>query len=249
MVRPEWVVEISCLDLIAETTRGGTINRMVLEWTEAGYRVVRRMPLAAVISPQFIRRREDKSVRQDDVRIQQLTDRVEIPLAGRDVRQMALPKSEILRREVYAKQSRGATMVRKFVLWKTNKETDSDDYPAYVVHYTDFSPNRKAPLARDIRVSNSEDQIQALYEELKADNIKKGWELVTDDASAAVAEEPAAAQPTTAPPKPARAKPETGSDDVKKPPRKAAAKKKATKMAPSERTPSKKKTASRKKTG
>ena len=33
-------------------------------------------------------------------------------------------------------------MVRKFVLWKTNKE-QSEDYPAFVVHFTDFSPNRK----------------------------------------------------------------------------------------------------------
>ncbi|MEM1069240.1 MAG: hypothetical protein AAGI63_10115, partial [Planctomycetota bacterium] len=40
MVRPETVIEISCLDLIAQTTRGGTINRMVLEYDDAkGFQV------------------------------------------------------------------------------------------------------------------------------------------------------------------------------------------------------------------
>ena len=44
MVRPEWVVEISCLDLIAQTTRGGNVNRMVIAFDEkaARYSVVRR---------------------------------------------------------------------------------------------------------------------------------------------------------------------------------------------------------------
>ena len=65
MVEPEWVIELSCLDLISETTRGGPVNRMVLDYRNNGskrFHVVRRMPLASVISPQFIRRRQDKSV-------------------------------------------------------------------------------------------------------------------------------------------------------------------------------------------
>ena len=32
MVNPEWVMEVSCLDLLSSTTRGGTINRMVLDY-------------------------------------------------------------------------------------------------------------------------------------------------------------------------------------------------------------------------
>src|SRR6185295_16678928 len=76
MVQPDRVVEISCLDMISETTRGGPVNRMVLDYRENGsrqYHVVRRLPLAAVISPQFIRRREDKKVRVNDVRIGQVS--------------------------------------------------------------------------------------------------------------------------------------------------------------------------------
>lgn len=182
MVRPEWVVEISCLDLISQTTRGGNINRMVLEYDQqAGYRVVRRLPLVTVISPQFIRIREDKQAHPGDVRLSQVSDRVEVALTDCDAKNFKLPTAEMLRREVFTKQAKDQTMVRKFVLLKTNKEQESDEYPAYVLHYTDFSPNRKEPLARDVVVSNSLEQMEQLYEQCKSDNIKKGWNPYTGD--------------------------------------------------------------------
>ena len=132
-----------------------------------------------MISRQFVRRRYDKEVHATDIRIAQVANLVELPLADKDSRQMALPRSQVLRREVYTKELKGETMVRKFLLWKTNKELATDDFPAYVLHYTDFSPNRKDPLARDIRVSSSFEQIQQLLNNLKADNITKGWNLFT----------------------------------------------------------------------
>jgi len=180
MVKPKWVIEISCLDMIAQTTRGGPVNRMVLNWdgTEARYQAVRRLPLCSVISPQFLRRREDKRAQPLDTRIAQIAEVVEVPLADADARKMTLAKSELLRREVYTKILKGATMVRKFLLWKTNKENENEDYPAYVVHMTDFSPNRKMPLQREIRVSNSLEQIESLWNALKEENVKKGWNVV-----------------------------------------------------------------------
>jgi hypothetical protein len=63
------------------------------------------------------------------------------------------------------------------VLWKTNKESEGG-YPGYVVHYTDFSPNRKTPLEREIRVSNSREQIEALWKGLEEENIVKGWNKI-----------------------------------------------------------------------
>jgi len=74
-----------------------------------------------------------------------------------------LPESTLLKRQVATKTLKGAEMVRKLVMWKTNKESlQEDEYPAYVLHFTDYSPNRKNPLSRDIRVSNSAEQIEAL---------------------------------------------------------------------------------------
>lgn len=191
MVRPQWVVEISCLDLISQTTRGGPVNRMVLNWNNQGgnerYEVIRRLPLVSVISPQFIRRREDKTVHPTDVRIAQVADLVEVPMVDREAGQMTMSQGEILRREVYTKVLKGGTMVRKFLMWKTNKENESDEFPAYVVHFTDFSPNRKSPLARDIRISNSREQIESLWDGLVEANVKQGWVKYSADEKPAVA--------------------------------------------------------------
>lgn len=179
MVEPKWVVEISLLDLIAQNTRGGSINRMVLNWNKdaSTYEVVRRLPLVSVISPQFVRIREDKSFNSADVRISQVTDIVPVAFSEISVSEMEMEASTVEQREVYVKTLKGQQLVRKFVRWKTNKVTEGGDFPAHVVHYTDFSPTRKVPLAREVRVSNSEEQIKQLYQELKDANIKKGWTL------------------------------------------------------------------------
>ncbi|QOV91192.1 ATP-dependent DNA ligase [Humisphaera borealis] len=179
MVRPEWVIEISCLDLISQNTRGGSVDRMVLNWDNraAKYGAVRRLPLASPISPQFLRKRQDKTPNPQDLRLQQVADIVEVPMIDRDARQLTLPGSTILKREVYTKQLKGQTMVRKLLLWKTNKHGDAGngEWPAFVAYFTDFSPNRKTPLEREIRVSESQEQIEKLYEIMKTENIVKGW--------------------------------------------------------------------------
>lgn len=175
MVRPERVIEISCLDLVSQTTRGGTIDRMVLNWEVDTWKTVRRLPLVSLISPQFVRIREDKNPVPEDVRFSQLTDLVEVPLANATADDLKLPPSEVLKREVVVKELKGRKMVRKLLLWKTNKEEQSDEYPAYVVHLTDFSPNRADPLKREIRVSDSKDQIQALYNQLRDKFFVGGW--------------------------------------------------------------------------
>ncbi len=179
MVRPEWVVEISCLDLINQNTRGASIERMVLNWQrkDSKYSIVRPLPLASPISPQFIRRRDDKRVTSTDLRLKQIADTVEVPMADLDARKITLPGSEVMKREVFTKTLKGQTMVRKLMMWKTNKHgaVGGAEFPAFVAYFTDFSPNRKTPLERDIRVSNSADQIAQLYELLKTENIVKGW--------------------------------------------------------------------------
>jgi len=198
MVRPEIVIEISVLDMIAQTTRGQSLQRMVLTWDAPAekYRILRRLPLVGLISPQYIRRRDDKQVNVTDIRIKQVTDLVDVPLADRDARQMNQQPSQILRREAYTKVMKGTTMVRKLVMWQTNKLEEQDDFPAFVVHLTDFSANRKTPLEREIRVSNSRQQIDELWQEIFEDNITKGWVLTATSGPAAAA--PAKAAPPQA---------------------------------------------------
>lgn len=177
MVRPERVIEISCLDLIGQNTRGATIDRMVLRWDvpDTTFRPVRRMPLCAPIAPQFVRLRDDKRVDATDIRLRQITDLIEVPFADRDASTLVLPRSQVLDRQVYTKVLKGQTLVRKLLLWKTNKEAMDPDFPAYVTCLTDFSPNRETPLKREIRVSSSREQIQELHQELAAQYVVRGW--------------------------------------------------------------------------
>jgi len=177
MIQPGVVIEISCLDIIARTSHGGTIDRMVLEWDakKKAWQGVRRLPLASIISPQFLRLRDDKSATAEDVKLSQLTDITHIPETDRTAKEVKLPASTILRRAVATKELRGAMMVRKIIMWKTNKEEVSRDHPAYVIHLTDYSPNRKDPLQHDIRVSSSKKQIEGFWAMWEKEKFKKGW--------------------------------------------------------------------------
>jgi hypothetical protein len=211
MVRPSWVIEVSVLDLIAETTRGMPINKMALQWDFglSRYRIVRRMPLVGMISPQFVRRREDKAVHAADIPLRQVTDIVDVQLADRDARQLDLPKSEVIRREVCTKQLKGQTMVRKLLMWKTNKNNLGHEFPAFVIHYTDYSPNRKTPLERDIRVSSSREQIEQLWSALASEAFSKGWTPVAGAAATGTIASPAtAASPVAETAAPATSAPE-----------------------------------------
>jgi hypothetical protein len=96
-------------------------------------------------------------------------------MAEKTARDLELPRSELLRREVMVKTLKGATMVRKLLMWKTNKEEHDESFPAYVLHLTDFSPNRKDPMNREIRVSNSQKQINDLWEQLHEKFFVSGW--------------------------------------------------------------------------
>ncbi len=180
MIRPGIVLEISCLDIIARTSRGNTIDKMVLEWNEeeSTWEGVRRLPLCSIISPQFLRLREDKTCSVDDIRFAQLTDIVDIPSADIISEELRLPASEILQRSVATKVMKDATMVRKLLLWKTNKEEQSGDYPAYVLHLTDYSPNRKDPMKHEVRVSSSLEQLEDYWKVWKKKYFVSGWNVL-----------------------------------------------------------------------
>lgn len=175
MIKPGPVIEISCLDMIAERARGGPVNRMVLEWDGKRYKALSRMPSVSVISPQFIARREDKQAGVEDTNIRQLNDLVKIPEIERSAHADDAEPSRLIERQVYTKTMRGHKMVRKLLLWKTNKE-ETDEFPAYVVYLTDFSPNRQNPLERDLRIAATEKDARKLFDSMAAKNFIGGWE-------------------------------------------------------------------------
>ena len=180
MIKPGLVIEISCLDIISRTSHGSTIDRMIIEWNQDqnSWEGVRRLPLCSIISPQFLRIRDDKMANAEDVKMSQLSDITEIPELGRVADDLILPVSTVIERIVAVKTLKEATMVRKLLLWKTNKEEAARDYPAYVLHLTNYSPNRKEPLQHEIRVSSSEEQIKNLLADWKKKYIVGGWKVI-----------------------------------------------------------------------
>lgn len=177
MVHPGPVVEISCLDMIRENSKGDPVKRMVLDFDGERYSALSRMPIVSVISPQFVRMREDKEANVEDVNIRQVSGLVPVADADKPVRASELTPSRLLERTVYTKTMRGGRMVRKLLLWKTNKE-DRGEFPGYVVYLTDFSPNRQNPLERDIRIANNEQDARQLFTAMAEKNFLTGWEKV-----------------------------------------------------------------------
>ncbi|HJN74100.1 MAG TPA: hypothetical protein QGF58_09235 [Myxococcota bacterium] len=68
--------------------------------------------------------------------------------------------------------------VRKLLIWKTNKEQADPSYPAFVVHWTDYSPGRKAPLKREVRLAPTLAQANDLAEVMIVKGVKRGWNAV-----------------------------------------------------------------------
>ena len=90
----------------------------------------------------------------------------------------ALPASKLLDRQAYTKETKGQIAVRKLLLWQTNKEKISTEYPAFVVHWTDYSPGRKEPLRHTVRPAATKKDAEHLAKGLIEANIKKGWEQI-----------------------------------------------------------------------
>ena len=174
MVAPNQVVEFSCLDVFGENSKGG-ISKMCLSYKDGTYTATGKQPMASVISPVFIKMRTDKNPDMEDAGLSQITKIISLDKDA--AKKLDLKKSEILLREVYVKKSRGMKMVRKFMVWKTNKEA-TGEYPAYVYHYTDFSAGRSEMLKKEIKVSDSKKQIEEIFAAEILENVKKGWEKV-----------------------------------------------------------------------
>jgi AAA+ superfamily predicted ATPase len=195
-VRPALVVEMRCNDLLAVDTRDQAIRRMRFAFDDAaGWSPLGPAPSVSLINAVFLQVRDDKRAQRPDVRFEQVTDLVAVatPLP---VEPASLAPPEVIRREVYTKPTRVGPAVRKLVAWRTNRSADPA-WPAFVVHFTDYAPDRAEPLKTDVRVASSAAAVNTLADDWLAAHIRRGWEAVsvardtTNDA--APPEEPAAA--------------------------------------------------------
>ncbi len=175
LVRPELVIEVRISDVQAENTSGNIVPRMVLAHDGERWVARQRMPGVSVLHPRLERLREDKRPIAADVPMRQVLERVMLPDADKPAIVAELPKSEVLRREVYTKVTKGLTAVRKLVMWKTNKEEADPAFSAFVVHFTDYSPGRKDPLQRTVRLAPTLELAKQIADDIIAKEIKKGW--------------------------------------------------------------------------
>ncbi len=175
LVKPQMVIEVRITDVQAETTTGGVVPRMVLAHEDGRWVARQRMPGVSVLHPRLERLRDDKRPIAADVSLRQVLDRVMLPDVDKQAAAATLPQSELLRREVFVKQTKGKTAVRKLLVWKTNKQELDPAYPAFVVHFTDYSPGRKDPLKRVVRLAPRLELAKELADAMIDNEIKKGW--------------------------------------------------------------------------
>lgn len=173
-VKPEMIVEISCLDFINENSNG-PIRKALLTYEKGkGYLLNGHENTLSIISPNFICVRKDKKTDKQDAGTLQaysLCEPIKQLIDNNDS-----VDSEIIIREVFTKNAKGGTAVRKFLGLKTNKES-SGFYSPFLVVYTDFSAERKSPLEQEIFLCSTESEMKLKIQVLKEENIKKGWEV------------------------------------------------------------------------
>jgi hypothetical protein len=178
-VRPEVVAEINVTDLQPESSDGKPMRSMVLDHTaESGWKALVQMPTASWLHPVLVRIREDKSPGTVDTRFAQILERCVVGEAAAATQELNLPLSEVVTRRVWTKAAKGKVAVRKLLVWKTHKSDADPSYPAYVVHWTDYSAGRGTPLEREVRTAPSSELAEAIAAKLIEENVKKGWEEV-----------------------------------------------------------------------
>ncbi|MFL2932272.1 MAG: hypothetical protein ACJZ47_05630 [bacterium] len=175
-IRPEIVVEIKVTDIQVEHSSGDSIKSMVISFEDNSWKPLSPQSSASLIHPVLENIRVDKEINKTDIRFSQLQERVLIQNQDQKVKAIDLPASKILRREVWSKSTKGTKAVQKLLLWKTNKEKIDSNFPAFIVHWTDYSPNRKDPLKKEVRISPDKKNASQIADKMIEEKIKKGWE-------------------------------------------------------------------------
>jgi len=172
MVKQIHVVEIESTDII-NSTSVGFIKKYIINFKEK-YSFDKKTNSVSLTTPVYTRFRDDKKVNLNDVGINQITRVIEI--SEEESNNSIKPKSKIINKEVYTKTMKGATNVKKFLVWDT--ASNEDNYPKFVYYKIDYSPTRASKLNRDIKVSDDKKQIQKIFANEIESNIKKGWNKI-----------------------------------------------------------------------
>jgi hypothetical protein len=169
-VKPEMILECRVLDLQPVDSQGKVIRKPELTHTADGWVMGPSRPAVSLINAVITRVREDKADVVSGSRWGQLPENLVAAAAPAKEQK----PSEVIRRQVWTKESKDKTDVRKLLVWKTNKDSDPL-FPAFVVHWTDYSSGRKAPLAREVKLATTQKDADQIADALVEENVKKGW--------------------------------------------------------------------------
>lgn len=189
-VKPGYVVELEAEDVLPVDEE--TSGQQVFAWNNSRWGFEGLAACPRLLLPTFHRLRADKEFSPQAVRIAQLTGR---ELASPELVHRALPALEVVRREVYTKEIKGARAVRKLVVGR--RPATAGAFP-YVIFWTDFSAGRKTPLEVATLFAHTEARAEALVKKLLEENLTRGfvrWEEPTAPAATLAGPDPGQARP------------------------------------------------------
>ena len=175
-VKPAIVCEVKLLEFQGDKSNDEPIRHLKYEFTNNSLNATGRARSVSILNSSIINIRKDKKPSYEDCGLKQI-----IRISGiakenfKEQNNKNLPKSKLIKKEVIKKESKKGIAIKKFVLWKSNKEKASD-YPSYLCYYLDFSDGRKDPIKRKIYPFEDEKIGLNHFKKLLDENVKKGWE-------------------------------------------------------------------------
>ena len=167
-LKPQIIAELEATDIVTASRADRENTTQLLTWgTEWAFAGM--TPFPRLVFPTLSRIRSDKEVAAGGARISQILPGVTEPpkLSGGSAR-----RATTIRREVWTKEQKGETMVRKLTVIEI--ADDPESFP-YAIYWTDFSPKRKDPLKVDAAFATTGARAHALAEQFVAEGIAKGW--------------------------------------------------------------------------
>ena len=175
-VKPEIVCEIKLLEFQGDKSNDEPIRHLKYEYSNKSLNATGRSRSVSILNCNVANIRSDKKANFEDCGINQIIKVSGIPKEEfKEIDNKNLPKSKIIKKEIFKKDSKKGTAIRKFLFWKSNKEKKSD-YPSYLCYYLDYSEGRSDPIKRKLYPFEDEKLGLNHFKNLVSENIKKGWE-------------------------------------------------------------------------
>ena len=176
-VKPEIVISVDFYDTQIEKSDQQPIKKPIFSISNDTLRCIGKNQSMSFLASTISAVRSDKEPNTDQCGLSQLTriTGLDEDYFGLSLDLENLAKSEITKIQTFVKESKKGKAIRKFMLWKTNKE-QTGVFPPYVFYYLDYSEGRKDPIKRDLNPFDDEKKALDFFNLAIEENVKKGWE-------------------------------------------------------------------------